>query len=50
MLNWFRNLRLRWKIFFAPMLLIAVLIGLGAYALQAQRTNQAAEAGEGADE
>jgi methyl-accepting chemotaxis protein len=42
MLIWFRNLRLRWKIFFAPVLLIAVLIGLGAYAFLAQRANQAA--------
>ena len=42
MLTWFRNLRLRWKIFCAPVLLIVVLIGLGAYAFQAQRTNQAA--------
>src|ERR1700681_1630468 len=42
MLIWFRNLRLRWKIFCAPALLIAVLLGLGAYAFHAQQTNQAA--------
>jgi methyl-accepting chemotaxis protein len=42
MLTWFRNLRLRWKILFAPVLLIAVLIGLGGYAFQGQRADQAA--------
>ena len=41
MFAWFRNLRLRWKILFAPAFLILVLIGLGAYALQMLRTNQA---------
>jgi methyl-accepting chemotaxis protein len=41
MLDWFRNLRLRWKILFAPAFLILVLIGLGTHALQMLRTNQA---------
>ena len=41
MLTWFHNLRLRWKVLFAPAFLILVLIGLGAYALQMLRTNQA---------
>src|SRR5712691_1385918 len=37
----FSNLRLRWKILSAPAFLILVLIGLGAFALHTQRTNQA---------
>ena len=42
MFSLFANLRLRWKVLFAPAFLILVLIGVGAYALQAQRVNQAA--------
>jgi hypothetical protein len=38
---WFANLRLRWKVLFAPAFLITVLIGTGLYALQEQRANQA---------
>lgn len=41
MLSWFHNLRLCWKVLFAPAFVILVLIGLGAYALQMLRTNQA---------
>jgi methyl-accepting chemotaxis protein len=41
MFSWFSNLRLRWKVLFAPAFLILVLIGVGGYALQAQRANQA---------
>ncbi len=41
MLRWFFNLRLRWKVLLAPAFLILALIGLGASALQMQRTNQA---------
>ena len=41
MSNWFNNLRLRWKILFAPALLILVLVGLGSYALHTLRANQA---------
>ncbi len=33
MLTWLRNLKLRWKIFFAPAFLIVVLIGMGAYSV-----------------
>src|SRR5665647_1234418 len=42
MFTWFANLRLRWKVLFAPALLILVLIGVGAYFSQMQRSNQAA--------
>src|SRR6195256_6883617 len=42
MLSWIKNIGLSWKVQFAPALLIVVLIGLGAYALQALRSNQAA--------
>ena len=41
MLTWFTNLRLRWKVLFAPAFLILVLIGIGGYAVYAQRANQA---------
>src|SRR3954452_25437618 len=41
MLNWIRNLGLSWKVQLAPAFLILVLVGLGAYALQALRLNQA---------
>src|SRR4051794_21639760 len=37
----FRNLQLRWKILLAPALLICVLLGIGAHALQMQRVSQA---------
>jgi methyl-accepting chemotaxis protein len=40
MFGWFRNLRLRWKVLFAPALLILVLVGLGGLALHMQRENQ----------
>src|SRR3954452_11610394 len=40
MFGWFRNLRLRWKVLFAPALLILVLVGLGGLALNMQRENQ----------
>src|SRR5260370_24846174 len=41
MLAWIQNRRLRSKILLAPAFLILVLIGLGTYALQILRTNQA---------
>ena len=41
MLRWIRNIGLSWKVQLAPALLILVLIGLGSYALQALRQNQA---------
>ncbi len=41
MFAWFGNLRLRWKVLLAPAFLILVLTGVGAYALHAQRNNQA---------
>src|SRR3954452_22901973 len=41
MLNWIRNLGLSWKVQLAPAFLILVLVGLGAYALQTLRLNQA---------
>jgi methyl-accepting chemotaxis protein len=41
MLAWFPNLRLRWKILFAPAILIVVLIAIGVHALLMQRANQA---------
>ncbi len=44
MLNWYRNLRLRWKVLIAPALLIVVLAGVGLYAVRVQRANQAAVA------
>ncbi len=42
MFSWFANLRLRWKVLFAPGLLILALIGVGTYALHEQRINQMA--------
>ncbi|WP_375413797.1 methyl-accepting chemotaxis protein [uncultured Bradyrhizobium sp.] len=41
MLNWIRNIGLSWKVQIAPAFLIVVLVGLGAYALQTLRFNQA---------
>jgi methyl-accepting chemotaxis protein len=42
MLGWVKNIRLSWKVQLAPAFLILVLIGVGAYALQALRSSQAA--------
>src|SRR2546430_12662352 len=42
MLGWIKYTGLSWKVQLAPALLILVLIGVGAYALQALRANQAA--------
>ncbi len=42
MLGWIKNIGLSWKVQLAPAFLILVLIGLGAYALQALRSNQTA--------
>ena len=42
MLGWIRNIGLSWKVQLAPAFLILVLIGVGAYALQALRSNQTA--------
>ena len=42
MFNWMRNIGLSWKVQLAPTLLILVLLGVGAYALLALRSNQAA--------
>src|SRR3954467_11132185 len=41
MLNRIRNIGLSWKVQIAPAFLIVVLVGLGAYALQTLRLNQA---------
>jgi len=41
MIAWFQNLRLHWKVLLAPTFLILVLIGVGAYGLHVQRSNQA---------
>src|SRR3954470_7059206 len=41
MLNRVRNIGLSWKVQIAPAFLIVVLVGLGAYALQTLRLNQA---------
>jgi methyl-accepting chemotaxis protein len=38
---WLSNLRLHWKVLFAPGFLILVLLGFGAYALHMQQSNQA---------
>jgi methyl-accepting chemotaxis protein len=38
---WLSNLRLHWKVLFAPGFLILVLLGFGAYALHLQQSNQA---------
>ena len=40
MLGWIKNIGLSWKVQLAPAFLIMVLIGVGAYALQALRSNQ----------
>ena len=42
MLGWIKNIGLSWKVQLAPTFLILVLIGVGAYALQALRSNQTA--------
>ena len=42
MLGWIKNIGLSWKVQLAPAFLILVLIGVGAYALQALRSNQSA--------
>jgi methyl-accepting chemotaxis protein len=44
MFRWFSNLRVRWKVLFAPGFIILVLIGVGAYSLQEQRAHKAADA------
>ena len=41
MLGWIKNIGLSWKVQLAPAFLILVLVGVGAYALQALRSNQA---------
>ena len=41
MLSWIKNISLSWKVLLAPAFLVLVLIGVGAYALQALRSNQA---------
>jgi methyl-accepting chemotaxis protein len=42
MLGWIKNTGLSWKVQLAPAFLILVLVGVGAYALLALRSNQAA--------
>src|ERR1700680_4957560 len=42
MLGWIKNIGLSWKVQLAPAFLIVVLVGVGAYALLALRSNQAA--------
>jgi methyl-accepting chemotaxis protein len=42
MLGWIKNISLSWKVQIAPAFLILVLIGVGAYALLALQSNQAA--------
>ncbi|MEA3079938.1 MAG: hypothetical protein QOF05_1346, partial [Sphingomonadales bacterium] len=42
MLGWIKNLSLSWKVQLAPAFLILVLVSVGAYALQALRSNQTA--------
>jgi methyl-accepting chemotaxis protein len=42
MLGWIKNISLSWKVQLAPAFLILVLVGVGAYALHALRSNQAA--------
>lgn len=44
MLGWIRNTGLSWKVQLAPAFLILVMVGLGAYALQILKSNQAAVA------
>ena len=41
MFSWFANLRVRSKVLVAPGFLILVLIGVGLFAWNAQRTGQA---------
>ncbi|MFL6838096.1 MAG: methyl-accepting chemotaxis protein, partial [Bradyrhizobium sp.] len=42
MLGWIKHIGLSWKVQLAPAFLIVVLIAVGAYALEALRSNQAA--------
>ena len=42
MLGWIKNIGLSWKVQLAPGFLVVVLVGVGAYALLALRSNQAA--------
>jgi methyl-accepting chemotaxis protein len=42
MLGWIKHISLSWKVQLAPAFLILVLVGVGAFALQALRSNQAA--------
>jgi methyl-accepting chemotaxis protein len=42
MLGWIKNISLSWKVQLAPAFLIMVLVGVGAYALSALQSNQAA--------
>lgn len=42
MFGWIKNIGLSWKVQLAPAFLILFLVGVGAYALQALRSNQAA--------
>jgi methyl-accepting chemotaxis protein len=42
MFGWIKNIGLSWKVQLAPAFLVLVLVGVGAYALQALRANQAA--------
>jgi methyl-accepting chemotaxis protein len=42
MRSWIKNISLSWKVQIAPALLVLVLLGVGAYALMALRSNQAA--------
>jgi methyl-accepting chemotaxis protein len=42
MFGWIKNLGLSWKVQLAPAFLILFLVGVGAYALQALQSNQAA--------
>ena len=41
MFSWIRNAGLSWKVNLAPAFLILALVGLGVYALQTLRINQA---------
>src|ERR1700716_1976611 len=42
MFGWFKNIGLSWKVQLAPAFLVLVLVGVGAYALHALRSNQTA--------
>jgi methyl-accepting chemotaxis protein len=42
MFGWIKNIGLSWKVQLAPAFLVLVLVGVGAYALLALRSNQAA--------